>query len=430
MRLRSRRSATSPKRSPLLPEIWASPEVTVARIGVDEIRDQTIETGHHRRHDDVARLAALGVPATRYPILWERVAPVAPGAYDYRWADARLALLDEAGIEPIVTLLHHGSGPRWTDLLDPQFPELFADYAAATARRYPHVRRWTPINEPLTTARFSTLYAAWYPNRFFDHRAFGRAVVNQVRAIALACERIRDAVPHATFMLTEDLQSFSAADDGVAAYVEHKRERMYVTCELLAGRVVDGHPMFRYLIDTCGIAPAELDRLVRRPQPPDIMGWNYYPNSERWLESDGMGGHRNLAAVDVPVAEPLCLPPLLREAYARLRLPFALSEVHVMGNERERSRWLLQRLDDALEVRRDGVPVVALGAWAAFGMVDWTSLLRRRERRFEDGVYTFAGIDGVPRATLVAETLSELAAGRIPGKPLDRAWWERDGRAA
>ena len=415
-------------RSAGLPEIWASPEPTVARIDALRTRDQLRDTGHETRESDVDLIGQLGVHATRYPVLWEKVAPSDPHVRDYGWAERRLRALADRGVEPIVTLLHHGSGPFYTSLVDPRFPELFAEYAAATARRFPWVKRWTPINEPLTTARFSTLYAAWYPNTFFDDAAFGRAVVNEVLAIALASERIRDVVPHARFLLTEDLQSFTAADERVEAYVAHKRERMFLSCELLQGRVVDGHPMHRYLVERCGIAPAELKQLERRPQPPDVMGWNYYPNSERWLESEGDGRHRNLGVVDV-APERLDMRSLLRAAHARLGLPFALSEVHVMGNERERARWMLHRFADALAVRSEGVPVVAFGAWAAFGMVDWTSLLCRADDVREDGIYTCGAPDRAPRRTLVADVVAGLAAGRMPAVPSEAAWWERDRTA-
>jgi dTDP-4-dehydrorhamnose reductase len=409
-------------------EVWASPEPTVARIGADRWRDQLHETGHDVREDDVDLLAQLGVRATRYPVLWEKVAPLLPEARDYGWAARRLSALAGRGVEPIVTLLHHGSGPPYTSLVDPAFPMLFADYAAATARRFPWVTRWTPINEPLTTARFSTLYATWYPHTFFDHAAFGRAIVNEALAIAYASERIRDVIPGARFLLTEDLQSFTAADERVEAYVAHKRDRMFLSCELLQGRIVDGHPMHRYLVADCGIAPAELKYFERSPQPPDVMGWNYYPNSERWLESLADGGHRNLCVVDV-APERMDMRPLLRAAYARLGLPFALSEVHVLGNERERARWMLQRFADALAVRTEGVPVTAFGAWAAFGMVDWTSLLCRFEQVREDGIYTCGAPGRTPRRTLVADVVTELAAGRVPATPSEPAWWERDRTA-
>ena len=410
-----------------LPEIWASPEPTFARIDRMRTRDQLRETGHEAREGDVDLLASLGVRATRYPVLWEKVAPHHANVRDYGWAARRLNALAARGVEPIVTLLHHGSGPAYTSLVDPQFPALFAEYAAATARRFPWVKRWTPINEPLTTARFSTLYSVWYPNAFFDHAAFARAMVNQALAIALATERIRDVIPDAVFLLTEDLQGFTAGDERVEAYVAHKSERMYLSCELLQGRIAAGHPMYAYLVEN-GIAPAELAALARRAVPPDVMGWNYYPNSERWLESDGAGGHRNLGVVDV-APERLDMRALLRAAHLRLGLPFALSEVHVLGNERERARWMLQRFADALAVRDEGVPLVAFGAWAAFGMVDWVTLLCRNEQIAEDGIFTFAGPHRRPERTLVAHVVEELAAGRIPSAPAGPAWWERDRTA-
>jgi dTDP-4-dehydrorhamnose reductase len=406
-------------------EVWASPEPTFARIAPDRWRDQLYETGHDIRDGDVDRIADLGVRATRYPVLWERVAPRHPRERNYQWAARRLTALANRGVEPIVTLLHHGSGPAYTSLVDPAFPHLFAEYAAATARRFPWVKRWTPINEPLTTARFSTLYAAWYPNAFFDDAAFGRAIVHQALAIAYAAERIRGVIPDARFLLTEDLQSFTAADAGVEDYVAHKRERTFLSCELLQGRIVDGHPMHRYLVERCQVDAALLRRLERRPQPPDVMGWNYYPNSERWLESDGQGGHRNVGMVDVAPAR-LDMRALLRAAHARLDVPFALSEVHVYGNERERARWMLQRFDDVRAVVADGVPVTAFGAWAAFGMVDWVSLLRRTERVCEDGIYTCAAPGEAPVRTLVADVVQALAAGRVPAAPEEPGWWERE----
>ena len=63
----------------------------------------------------------------------------------------------------------------------------------------------------------------------------------------------------------------------------------------------------------------------------------------------------------------------------------------------------------------------ALGAWAAFGMVDWHSLLRERARVVEDGIYTFAGPNGTPQPTAVADALRELArGGRIDDRGVAR----------
>lgn len=135
----------------------------VNRVG-ETYFDQIERTGHAERIDDLDLFADLGLRALRYPVIWERVAPHGVAQADWTWPDARLARLRCLGIEPIVGLVHHGSGPCDTDLTDPAFPEKLAEYARAGVQRYPWVSRYTPVNEPLTTARFSGLYGHWYPH--------------------------------------------------------------------------------------------------------------------------------------------------------------------------------------------------------------------------------------------------------------------------
>src|SRR5215212_5063510 len=175
--------------------LWAGFECTYARVG-DEDVDQLERSGHAWRIEDLDELVELGVAAVRYPVIWERTAPGRPEDAQWGWSDERLGRLRGLHIEPIVGLVHHGSGPRDTSLLDPAFPMRLATHARAVAERYPWVRYWTPINEPLTTARFSALYGHWYPHRR-DDQSFLRALLNQCRAVALAMRAIREVQPAA-----------------------------------------------------------------------------------------------------------------------------------------------------------------------------------------------------------------------------------------
>jgi dTDP-4-dehydrorhamnose reductase len=289
------------------------------------------------------------------------------------------------------------------------------------------VRRWTPINEPLTTARFATLYGGWFPN-MRDDRGFGRAMVNQTLAQQAAMRRIRRVIPAAEFVLTEDLQRFSAGDAGVSEYVAFLRERVFLSVELVAGRVDDDHPLAAFLTERCGVNALEFAMMQRDAAVPDLVAFNHYPHSERYLCTYGDD------AADVPsvyvAGEPSpAIGPLLRAAAERLGLPLAVGEVHVHARAPERVRWLAQHAADVQQLRADGVDVRALGAWAAFGMVDWHSLLRQRARVTEDGIYTFAGANGTPQPTAVAGALRELAAtGTIVDTGV-RGWWERADRA-
>ena len=116
-----------------LPEVWGGVECTVNRVG-DNYFDQLERSGHRDRLADLDRFASLGFKTLRYPILLERVAPNGLKEADWTWPDQRVTRLRELGITPIAGLVHHGSGPRHTSLLDPSFPLLLAEYAGAVAR--------------------------------------------------------------------------------------------------------------------------------------------------------------------------------------------------------------------------------------------------------------------------------------------------------
>lgn len=118
-------------------ELWAGVECSVVRVG-DVYRNQIVETGHADRLADLDLLAGLGVKTLRYPIIWDMIAP---DACDWRWTDARMARLRQLGIRVIAGLVHHGSGPRYTNLLDPLFPEKLARFAGQVAAPSPRPRK-------------------------------------------------------------------------------------------------------------------------------------------------------------------------------------------------------------------------------------------------------------------------------------------------
>ncbi len=109
--------------------------------------------------------------------------------------------------------------------------------------------------------------------------------------------------------------------------------------------------------------------------------------------------------------------------HTRYGLPFGLTEIHLAGNERDRLGWLLERVNDARALATDGLPCVVAGAWAAFGMVDWRSLLMRHTHVIEDGIYTFAGRHATPQPTALTATLQTLARGTVPTPPPGIRWW-------
>ncbi len=184
-------------------EMWGGVECTVNRVG-DRYFDQFARSYHMLHLDDLDRFADLGLKALRVPVLWEHVQPNQGDAPDWRWADRALARLRDRGVRPIIGLLHHGFGPRWVDIRSPEFVEQFAAYARTVAERYPWVDAYTPVNEPLTTARFSGLYGHWYPHAR-DAATFARLFVAQLSATTHAMREIVTINPDAQLVQTEDL---------------------------------------------------------------------------------------------------------------------------------------------------------------------------------------------------------------------------------
>jgi dTDP-4-dehydrorhamnose reductase len=261
-------------------DLWGGLECTVNRVR-DNYFSQMDRNGHAERLQDIERFASLGIKAIRYPVLWERTAPDGIESADWSWPDERLPALQQLGVQPIVGLVHHGSGPRHTSLVDPSFPDKLAEYAGAVARRYPWVEYYTPVNEPLTTARFSGLAGVWYPHGS-DEATFVRALINQCRAIVLSMRAIREVNPGAKLVQTDDLSKTYGTPE-MEEISNFFNDRRWLAWDLLCGMVDQHHALWGYLLEAQA-TEEELLWFRDNPCPPDVIGVNYYITSERWLD--------------------------------------------------------------------------------------------------------------------------------------------------
>ncbi len=419
--------------------LWGGLECTVVRLG-NSFRNQTVETGHQRRPQDLDAIAALGIRTLRYPVLLETIAPHRPDQQDWRWHDDRLGRLQCLGIAPIAGLVHHGSGPHYTHLLDPAFPDIVAAHAGRVARRYPWITQYTPVNEPLTTARFSGLYGHWYPHGT-SVPVFLRALVNQCRAVVLSMQAIREVRPDAQLVQTEDLgKTFSTPP--LQYQADYENERRWLSFDLLCGRVGKAHPWHAAFLDA-GISAADLDFFEDAACAPDILGINHYLTSERFLDHrHGMypgsshehgGAHSRpyvdleAVRVDLPARE-IGPEARLREAWQRYGLPMAVTEAHHGCTRDEQVRWLMEVWQSAQRLRTEGVDLRAVTVWSLLGAVDWNSLLRENNGFYEPGVFDVRSEP--PRPTVLAQASRSLAlTGDFNHPVLDRAgWWKRDER--
>jgi dTDP-4-dehydrorhamnose reductase len=417
-------------------ELWGGVECTIVRLG-DDYRNQTAETGHFQRLEDIDLIAGLGIRTVRYPILWEAIAPDRPDVLDFAWTDERLAMLKERGIRVIGGLLHHGSGPRYTDLLDRDFPRKLADFAARVADRYPWIEMWTPVNEPLTTARFSGLYGVWYPHGR-DEKTFIQALLIECRATVLAMRAIREVNPHARLVQTDDI-SKSYGTPEMAALTSFYNERRWLSWDLLCGKVDQQHPLWDYLAET-GIAHEELLWCRDNPCPPVVIGVNYYPTSERWLDhrvarypAQYVGTYRGLHHADIETPRSLATPtpgvgPLLMEAWERYGLPIAVTEAHTDASREDQMRWLLEIWEAAEQARDNGADIRAVTVWALLGSYDWNCLVTECRGYYEPGPFDVRSPQ--PRPTALATLVRELSAGKPLSHPVlhGQGWWRRPER--
>jgi len=420
------------------PELWGGVECTVNRVG-DAFFDQLERNGHAHRFEDLDAFATLGLSAIRYPVLWERTWPDPARDPDWSWSDPRLARLRELGIRPIVGLVHHGSGPVHTSLVDPAFPEKLAAYARLVAERYPWVDAWTPVNEPLTTARFAGLYGVWYPHGR-DERTFWRALANECRATVLAMREIRAVNPRAQLVATDDLgRNWGTA--GIQYQVEFNNTMRWLGWDLLCGRVDPAHPLYERLVSIGGADPDELAWFVENACVPDVIGANHYITSERWLDEDMLawparshGGNGRHRYADMEAARCFAEPPpglrsLLVEAWERYRLPIAITEIHLDACREDQMRWLLENWRAAVAARdEDGVDLRAVTVWSLLGTWDWNCLLIECRGYYEPGAFDIR--NGTPRPTAIARLARSLAAGVVPDEPVlhGPGWWHRPDR--
>jgi dTDP-4-dehydrorhamnose reductase len=417
-------------------KLWGGIECTINRVN-DQYIDQLTYSGHYNRPDDIKLFAGLGIEKLRYPILWEKHQPEIDTVIDWATTAEKLELIRDQGIEPIAGLVHHGSGPLHVNMLNDSFVLGLASYAQQVAERFPWITYYTPVNEPLTTARFCGLYGVWYPHGTSDH-TFLRILVNECKATVLAMQAIRQVNPNAKLVQTEDLGKIHSTP--LLKYqADFENQRRWLSFDLLCGKVTPSHPLYVYLVDN-GIPTSDLSFFVENPCVPDVFGFNYYLTSERYLDerierfpehTHGSNGRHRYADVEVlrvGNAQPDGIYQLLKEAWKRYYQPLAVTELHLHCTREEQLRWVKNVWDAAVKLESEGVEIQAVTAWALLGSFGWNRLLTQPNGDYEPGVFDV--LSGYPRATALTHMLQSLAAGKPFEHPVlsGKGWWDRDIR--
>lgn len=417
-------------------EIWGGIECTINRVG-DRYMDQLEYSGHYGRLEDLDLIAGLGIKKIRYPVLWEKHQPESGQEIDWTASSIRLSRLLELNVEPIVGLVHHGSGPAYVSIADESFTTGLACYAGKVAQKFPWIKYYTPVNEPLTTARFCGLYGIWHPHGS-SAETFLRILINECKATVLSMQAIKEVNPEAMLVQTEDMGR-THSTRALRYQADFENHRRWLSLDLLCAKVDENHVLYNHLTEN-GVTRKDLQFFLDNPCPPDIIGINHYLTSERYIDEKlaiypphthgGNGKHRY---ADVEVVRAGCKKAygpyrILKEVWNRYRLPIAVTEVHLHCTREEQMRWLNRVLLDARRLEKEQADIRAVTAWALLGSFGWNCLLRQDWGDYEGGVFDVSS--GTPRPTAISTLIREAAAGILPKHPLlkQKGWWERNTR--
>lgn len=338
--------------------------------------DEMEKCGHYRLwRQDLELVARFGLSHLRWgPPLYQVFQ--APGRYDWSWTDAVVREMRRLSIEPVLDLCHFGV-PDWLgNFQNTDFPRYFAEYAAASAKRYPDIGFWTPINEPLITTLFSAKYG-WWNECLTSDASFVRATLNVCEAVLLAMAAIRRRIPGAAFVHSESCEYTHAQCPDVLKEADFHNERRFLPLDLILGHSLAPR-MEEYARDH-GMTDADhrffMDGKDRRGC---LVGTDYYVLNEHVLHADGSTG---------PAGDVLGYYAIARQYHDRYQLPLIHTETNRLEKDGS-TAWLEKQWLALLQLRRDGVPVHGFTWYSLTDQKDWDTALREDAHRVNSvGLY-------------------------------------------
>jgi len=146
-------------------ELWAfleNSDFQRKRNGAVVRWDEVHLTRHDERLDhDYQMLVDTGFVGVRDAARWYVTHP-APGQFDWTWLDQVVATAEKYKLSLYLDLWHYGY-PDWLDLMSPDAPAHFAEFARQIAVRYPTLNHWCIANEPSVLIEWGGRNGHWRP---------------------------------------------------------------------------------------------------------------------------------------------------------------------------------------------------------------------------------------------------------------------------
>lgn len=362
---------------------------TIPQMNVDQM-DWTQHYNFWKQ--DLRRVRAeLGVKHLRVSPPWYKLNP-GPGIYDWSWWDEYTDYaVNTLGFELMIDLAHFGT-PLWMlqQFGDPDFAPRLAEYAGAFARRYKGaVRAFVPVNEPYITALFCGDLGCWPPFRSGQGN-FPPMMSNITRGIIDASLAIRAEVPGALLMYVDTTENAWSPDASLRRTIEQRNTRRFLSFDLALGKVDNQHALLDWLLRN-NLSEDDLRYFQEHPAPVDLLGLDYYPQSEAILRRKNSGYNQKdmMGAKLVDrLWDPEHIAPeerswpigfygVAKEYQARYDKPIVLAETNWNGGPIEhRLRWMDFMLAECKRLRAENFPLVGYCWWGAYDHMDWGLALR------------------------------------------------------
>lgn len=327
--------------------------------------DEMEKTGHYKLwKDDFQLVKQSGIEYLRYGPPYYST-HVAPGVYDWSFTDDVFNELQQLDIIPIVDLCHFGV-PDWVgDFQNPDWPNHFAEYAEAFARRFPHLTLYTPINEIFIAAMFSAQYG-WWNECKSDDKAFVTALKNLCKANMLAMQAILKVQPAAYFIQSESSEYFHAENPSVRPLCEFLNQKRFLSLDLTFGHPVDVN-VYKFLMSN-GMTDKEYNWFGEHSLKSlgrCIMGNDYYITNEHMVHTNGSTS---------AAGEIFGYYLITHQYFKRYRLPVMHTETNIA--EPFSVHWLKKQWANVYRLKQDGVPIIGFTWYSLIDQVDWDSALR------------------------------------------------------
>lgn len=346
-------------------------------------RDELEECGHYERwQEDLQLVEGLGLKYLRYGLPYYHV-HVAPGKFDWEFADQAMAEMRRLGITPILDLMHFGV-PDWLgNFQNPELPLRFAEYAEAVARRYPWVRYYTPVNEIYVTARVSAKDGLWNEQLKSDE-GFVTALKHTVAANILACHAIARVRPDAIIVQSESAEYLHDASAHQRYEISLENRLRFLSLDLVYAHQPDADVLL-YLLDN-GMTRAEYAWFMAgEPPGHQIMGNDYYGRNEKIILPSG----------EVCTAEDVFgWYVITKQYYQRYRKPVFHTETNTFDPDLAPA-WLWKQWVNVLRLRQEGTPVVGFTWYSLIDQIDWD--LELAEKRGNVNACGLYDLDRKPR---------------------------------